>query len=276
MRVSLDSPLAIQIADIDERKGMTPQSDTAGYTVLIPSLAADVPLANEWRETTLVNHVRKALAWGRFPGWEQYEKRPTKRLAALTVDLEPIQAGGCLVIRLPLPRMFLGRVVRNRRTKSMKCLHRFAMVVPLAAAMLFAQAPAQDPAGQSKDKEKEATQATPPAQSETSRTAGQADAASSKTVTGTIVDASCNQASALTAAGGTNSKAKSDVLKHCQPTASTKSYALLTDDGNFLTLDDTGNSQVATQFSEKKKNMKASVTGTVEGNTLKVQSLTKM
>jgi hypothetical protein len=157
----------------------------------------------------------------------------------------------------------------------MKYLHRFAMVVPLATAMLFAQAPAQDPAGQSKDKSKDASQATAPAQSDTGRTAGQADAAGSKTYTGTIVDASCNQASALTASP-TNSKAKSDVLKHCQPTASTKSYALLTDDGNFLTLDDTGNSQVTAQFSEKKKNMKASVTGTAEGNTLKVQSLTKM
>lgn len=157
----------------------------------------------------------------------------------------------------------------------MKCLHRFAMVVPLATAMLFAQAPAQDPAGQSKDKSKDTSQATAPAQSDTSRPAGQADA-SSKTYTGTIVDASCTQASALTSGGSANSKAKSDVLKHCQPNASTKSYALLTDDGNFLTLDDNGNSQVTAQFSEKKKNMKASVTGTAEGNTLKVQSLTKM
>jgi hypothetical protein len=158
----------------------------------------------------------------------------------------------------------------------MKCLHRLAMVVPLATAMLFAQAPAQDAAGQSKNKPEDASKARAPAQPETSRTAGQADAASSKTYTGTIVDASCSQASALTAGGSANSKAKSDVLKHCQPTASTKSYALLTDDGNFLTLDDTGNSQVTAQFSEKKKNMKASVTGTAEGNTLKVQSLTKM
>ena len=156
----------------------------------------------------------------------------------------------------------------------MKCLHKFAMVVPLAAMMLFAQAPAQDPAGQSKDKPA-STQAAPPAQSDTSRTAGQADSAA-KTYTGTIVDASCSQSSALTAGGSASSKAKSDVLKHCQPTAGTKSYALLTDDGMFLTLDDTGNSQVESQFSEKKKNMKASVTGTAEGNTLKVQSLTKM
>jgi hypothetical protein len=152
----------------------------------------------------------------------------------------------------------------------MKCLHSFAMAIPLATAMLFAQAPSQsDKAPDSANK------ATTPAQSDAGRTAGQADTGSSKTYTGTIVDASCSEASALTASPA-NSKAKSDVLKHCQPNASTKSYALLTDDGNFLTLDDTGNSQVTAQFTEKKKNMKASVTGTAEGNTLKVQSLTKM
>jgi hypothetical protein len=147
----------------------------------------------------------------------------------------------------------------------MKCLHNLAMAIPLAAAMLFAQDPAQAPSSQSSSKAPQA---------DTSRAAGQADAEGSKTYTGTIVDASCTQASALKDSTA-SADAKKDVLKHCQPTASTKSYALLTDDGSFLALDETGNSQVAAQMAGK-KNTKVSVTGTVDGSTLKVQSLTKM
>src|SRR5580700_5154703 len=98
----------------------------------------------------------------------------------------------------------------------MKCLHNLAMAIPLAAAMLFAQDPSQAPSGQSSSKAPQA---------DTSRTAGQADAGS-KTYTGTIVDASCTQASALKESTA-SANAKKDVLKHCQPTESTKSYALL-------------------------------------------------
>jgi hypothetical protein len=150
----------------------------------------------------------------------------------------------------------------------MKCLHSFVMAIPLAAAMLFAQDPSQAP-----PKGEKSNQADQAAQPDTSRAAGQADSGS-KTYTGTIVDATCNQASALKDSSA-SATAKKDVLKHCQPTASTKSYALLTDDGSFLALDDTGNSQVTAQMAGK-KNMKVSVTGSVDGSTLKVQSLTKM
>jgi hypothetical protein len=155
----------------------------------------------------------------------------------------------------------------------MKCLHNLAMALPLAAAMLFAQDPAQAPSSQPSSKAEQSNQADKASQPDTSRTAGQADAGS-KTYTGTIVDASCTQASALKDSAA-SANAKKDVLKHCQPTASTKSYALLTDDGSFLALDETGNSQVTAQMAGK-KNMKVSVTGTVDGDTLKVQSLTKM
>jgi hypothetical protein len=92
---------------------------------------------------------------------------------------------------------------------------------------------------------------------------------------------------------------KKDILRHCQPTASTTSFALVTDDGQFLKLDETGNSQVmamvggdssasssssstgtsSSSGSSKKmnmKNMKVTVTGTVEGDRIKVQSLSKV
>jgi hypothetical protein len=56
----------------------------------------------------------------------------------------------------------------------------------------------------------------------------------------------------------------------------------LTDDGSFYKLDDAGNSQVLSQAggSDPKakkniKNMRVTVTGTVQGDGLKVESLTK-
>src|SRR5215831_13459821 len=111
----------------------------------------------------------------------------------------------------------------------MKCLHSFAMAIPLAAAMLFAQEPAQSPPGQSSSKTEKANQAQPaeqarpaeqaqPAQPDPSRTAGQADAGG-KTYTGAIIDASCTQASALKPGSPVSANEKKDVLKHCQPTA---------------------------------------------------------
>jgi len=97
---------------------------------------------------------------------------------------------------------------------------------------------------------------------------------SAKTYTGTIVDANCTQASDLTSASN-KTKAKNDVMKHCQASSNTTSFALLTKDGNFLKLDDGGNSKL-TSMSDSKKNMKVTVTGTVEGDTLKVETVAKM
>jgi hypothetical protein len=161
----------------------------------------------------------------------------------------------------------------------MKSLRNFLIALPLATALMFAQASQQD----------------------TSRATGQADMGT-RTYTGTIVNANCSQASALmgpsagtyadrgapTDQTGATKKAtkssmetaKKDVLRHCQPTASTTSYALLTDDGNFIKLDDAGNQQVISQLMGGKrtaaKNIRASVTGTVQDGTIKVQSISKM
>ena len=132
----------------------------------------------------------------------------------------------------------------------MKTVADFVIAIPLAAAMMFAQQPSDD------------------------RKAGQADVGSAKTYTGTIVDANCSQAGDLSSASN-KSKAKNDVVKHCQASSSTTSFALVTNDGSFLKLNDDGNSKLAS-MSYSKKNMKATVTGTVEGDTLKVETLAKM
>jgi len=82
-----------------------------------------------------------------------------------------------------------------------------------------------------------------------------------------------------------------EVLRHCAASSKTTSFALVTDEGTFLKLDDAGNSQVMSQAggsaagstsgsskasSKNLKNMKVSVNGTVEGDTLKVTTLSKM
>lgn len=169
----------------------------------------------------------------------------------------------------------------------MKSLRKFLIALPVATALMFAQS----------------SQST---QSEANRAAGQADM-SARTYTGTIVDANCSQASALmgptagsyadrpagapdqTGAAPTTKRAtkaatetaKKNVLRHCSPTANTTQFALLTDDGNFIKLDDTGNQEVISKLMGGKKttmmkNLRASVTGTVQGDTLKVQSISKM
>ncbi len=141
----------------------------------------------------------------------------------------------------------------------MKTLLNLAMTIPLAAAMMFSQ--------QQQQPQKDT-------QADQDRQAGQADVGSAKTYHGTIVDANCTQASDLTSASN-KAKAKSDVMKHCQASSTTTSFALLTNDGSFFKLDDGGNGKL-TSMSDSKKNMKATVTGTVEGDTLKVQTLAKM
>ena len=70
-----------------------------------------------------------------------------------------------------------------------------------------------------------------------------------------------------------------DVLRHCPATNNTTAFAVVTDDGSFYKLDDAGNTQVTSQAGtdkkKKVKNMRVTVTGTVQGDSLKVQSLTK-
>jgi hypothetical protein len=152
---------------------------------------------------------------------------------------------------------------------------------------------------------------TPPAQSKTSMATSDLN---SRNFTGTLVDANCSQASSLTmrysaadAAPPKDSTSSTDstkpspasttisknyksvyelqreALKRCPATNSTTAFAVLTDDGSFYKLDDAGNTQVTSlsgaSESEKQKktlkNMRVTGSGTVQGDTLKVGSLTK-
>ena len=169
---------------------------------------------------------------------------------------------------------------------------------------------ADRPAGQAGATSQSTTQSTQSStSSQSTRTTGQADIGGAKTYRGTIVNADCSQASVLTssmstsasasttstAAGATagdqstatSSKSTSsknppksrydlsrDVIHHCAANKDTAAFAIVTDDGNFLKLDDSGNTQV--KSNKWGKNTKVSATGAAEGETLKVQSITKM
>ena len=185
----------------------------------------------------------------------------------------------------------------------MKSLLSMAITVPFATAMLFAQAApadrssdqagAQSQSSTQTQKDKSSTSSTT---SQSSRTAGQADSGAAKTYTGTIVDANCSEASSLSSSSSSSSAAdqsastssrsasakskspddaRKDVLRHCAPKSSTTSFAILTDDGNFLKLDENGNTQVKSNKLNG-KSTKVTVTGTAMGDTLNVQSISKM
>jgi hypothetical protein len=165
------------------------------------------------------------------------------------------------------------------------------------------------------------TQTAPASPSAAAPSSTQADRASatsdpnSRTFIGTIVNASCPQASNLPRSGGSSSApaasapaasapstdaSKSttpaaakdsknpksvydmerEVMKHCAADNKAAAFAVLTDDGSFYKLDDAGNTQVTSAAgadAKKKnvKNMRVTVAGNVQGDTLKVQTLAK-
>jgi len=174
----------------------------------------------------------------------------------------------------------------------------------MASVMLFAQQADQDAAKPAENATQPASSAQAAPATQAAQPSTQASASSSMTYKGTIVNADCSQASALTSSRSANyadrgsteggdaasstpkanidKNPKSvydlqhDVMRHCTASSKVTSFALLTDDGQFFKLDDAGNTQVKGTDAKAIKNMKVSVAGSVEGDILKVQSLAKM
>lgn len=61
-----------------------------GYTVAIPELGIDAPLAGASGQTTFVGYLRKAFRWGGFPGWADQPDYPAAEIKILSADLLPI------------------------------------------------------------------------------------------------------------------------------------------------------------------------------------------
>jgi hypothetical protein len=124
-------------------------------------------------------------------------------------------------------------------------------------------------------------------QSYSMRVAGQADRAL-RPYSGTIVNGNCSPAGALSHVSLSPANRKKNILRFCATNASTTAFALLTDDGELWKLDENGNSEVIWQWAPTtativdkegkvvRRVMKASVIGMVEGDTLNVQSLSKI
>jgi hypothetical protein len=89
--------------------------------------------------------------------------------------------------------------------------------------------------------------------------------------TGKLIDASCHDRSQQTPA---DSKQNSD-LASCAATASTTSFAIQTSDGKVYKLDASGNAKASTALkgNPDNKNATATVSGKMDGQTVKVDSI---
>ena len=179
----------------------------------------------------------------------------------------------------------------------MRSLRYVAITTTLASAIIFAQ---------SQTTPAKPTSPAPSGQAASSAaTTGTPMTGYARTYNATVVSAECSQASILASSGSYADRATSsastetaaaassnkenksvydkqrEVLKHCRANDKSTAFAVVTDDGSFYKLDEAGNSQVtsaAGSDKEKKKNLKnmrVTVTGTPQGDTLKVQSLSK-
>jgi hypothetical protein len=111
--------------------------------------------------------------------------------------------------------------------------------------------------------------------------------------TGHIVNAKCQQAAEIVSrnsrgyspSGGVNSFTGSTrkavqspgkrraILRHCPVNPGTTEFALLTDNGNFFRLDETGNLEVLAQTESTEREIRVTVTGEVDRDFLVVDSL---
>jgi len=89
--------------------------------------------------------------------------------------------------------------------------------------------------------------------------------------TGKLIDASCHDQSQKNPA---DAKQNSD-LASCAATASTTSFAIQTSDGKVYKLDASGNAKASTALkgNPDNKNATATVSGTMDGQTVKVDSI---
>jgi hypothetical protein len=65
------------------------------------------------------------------------------------------------------------------------------------------------------------------------------------------------------------------ILRHCQVNPGTTAFALLTDDGNFFRLNETGNFEILSQTTTSTRKVRVTVTGFVDRETLNAQSVSK-
>jgi len=94
--------------------------------------------------------------------------------------------------------------------------------------------------------------------------------------TGKLVDATCAEHGKNTSPGSASGQSSKD-MNACTPRESTSSYAIRTLDGQILKLDSTGNKLAGDTFKAnskaKKGEMVITITGTMTGDTVQVDSV---
>ncbi len=70
--------------------GATDEQIDGGYTIAIPSRAADAALEGSAGDQAFVAYLRRAFRYGGFPGWADQAKRPEKELRLLIESSAPI------------------------------------------------------------------------------------------------------------------------------------------------------------------------------------------
>jgi hypothetical protein len=93
---------------------------------------------------------------------------------------------------------------------------------------------------------------------------------------GKVVDAACkDQAAAAPAPAPAESTKPSSPANACEPTASTVSFGIELPDGKVLKLDSAGNTKAAEAVKNNagKSSLQATVTGSTDGQTVKVETI---
>jgi hypothetical protein len=87
--------------------------------------------------------------------------------------------------------------------------------------------------------------------------------AAADTFSGTVVDVMCR------------GKDLASHTRECALTCSKSGYALVTADGKFLKFDEAGNARALSQLKKltREKDLKAKVSGTIDGDVLKVETI---
>jgi hypothetical protein len=99
-----------------------------------------------------------------------------------------------------------------------------------------------------------------------------------ETWTGKLVDAACYDSKATPSSAGDKTSKLGNVDKECAPTASTTAYAVHAN-GKFYKLDSSGNAKIAADLksgaikADKDGDVHASVTGSLDGDTVKVDTV---
>jgi hypothetical protein len=96
-----------------------------------------------------------------------------------------------------------------------------------------------------------------------------------ETWSGKVVDAACKDQAAAPAPAGQSAPPAGQVANACEPTASTVAFGIELSDGKVLKLDGAGNAKAleAVKTNAGKSPLQATVTGSLDGKTVKVESI---